>query len=117
MDRQSNHEEYNVHISAVCSFESYKTLLKTYLSMDYLDEVKLVQEKCTKGIRVNRMTFNELLPARAFACVGVGGRPWSMSSSDTSTLLDRDKSEVSSLFPLTKSKRMIKITGGNESFV
>ena len=103
--------------SAVCSFESYKTLLKTYLSMDYLDEVKLMQEKCTKGIRVNRMTFNELLHARAFACMGVGGRPWSMSPSDASGPLDRDKSEVSSLFPLTLSKRMTKITGENGSFV
>ena len=60
--------------------------------MGCLDEVeKLTQEKCTKGIRANRVTSNELLLAGAFACAGAGGRPWPRSPSAASGLLDRGK--------------------------
>ena len=91
--------------------ESYKTLLKTHLNMGCLDEAeKFTQEICTKGIRANGVTFNELLHARAFTCAGAGGRPWPMSPSAASGLLDRGKAEASSLFPLTLSKRMTETT-------
>ena len=71
-----------------------RVTIKTHLNMGCLDEVeKLTQETCTKGIRANRVTFNELLHARAFACAGAGGRPWPMSPSAASGLLDRGKSQ------------------------
>ena len=91
--------------------ERYKTLLKSHLNMGCLDEAeRLTQERCTKGIRANGLTFNELLHARAFACAGAGGRPWHMSPSAAWRLLDRGKAEASSLLTLTLSKRMTEIT-------
>ena len=54
------------------------------------------REICTKGIRANWVTFNELLHARAFACAGARGRPWPMSPSMQ--------------LVLTLSKRMTEIT-------
>ena len=69
--------------------------------MGCLDEAeKLTQEICTIGIRANRVTFNELLHARAFASAGAGGRPWSMIPSAASGLLDRGRAGASSLIPL-----------------
>ena len=94
--------------------ERYNTLLKAHTNMGCLDETeKLTQEIWTKGVRANRVTFNELLHARVFASAGAGGRPGPIKTSAASGLLDRrgvNRAGASSLLSLPLPKRMTEFT-------
>ena len=74
------------------------------------DADKLSHDICTRRDTSQQVMFNELLHARAFASAGAGGRPWPMSPSAASGLLDRGRAAVSSLVLLSLPKRMTEFT-------